>query len=362
MKIGIITITNGENFGNRLQNYALQKYLEKMDIKSETFLNNTGYNSIIIYHIKKILKFTKHTLLYILKGNQESLRILKFMNFNKKINYSRYILNNDKYSESVEKKYDYFIAGSDQIWNLNYPENNIIYFLGFIKNNYKKISYAASFGASNIPISIDQRIPKWISEIQFISVREESGKEIVKKISNRDDSVVLLDPTMLLDKNTWNNIEKKPKKFREKKYILTYFLGNQSDNRKKEIKRIAKENDCSIIDLMDPSDQYYAIDPSEFLYLEKNAFLICTDSFHSCVFGLIYNVPFIVFEREQSDIVNMNSRIETLINKFQLENRKYNNKSITKENLNHDYSKAYKILEIERKKSEKFIKKAVNYK
>ena len=128
MKIGIITITNGENFGNRLQNYALQKYLEKMDIKSETFLNNTGYNSIIIYHIKKILKFTKHTLLYILKGNQESLRILKFMNFNKKINYSRYILNNDKYSESVEKKYDYFIAGSDQIWNLNYPENNIIYF------------------------------------------------------------------------------------------------------------------------------------------------------------------------------------------------------------------------------------------
>ena len=112
---------------------------------------------------------------------------------------------------------------------------------------------------------------------------------------------------------------------------------------------------------MDINSSFYSCGPSEFLYLEKHAFLICTDSFHSCVFAILYNRPFIVFEREEENVANMNSRIETLINKFKLKNRNFTGK-ITKNNLEHDYTEAFKILDIERKKSEKFIKRALDVK
>ena len=97
------------------------------------------------------------------------------------------------------------------------------------------------------------------------------------------------------------------------------------------------------------------------MWLEKNAFLICTDSFHSSVFAILYNIPFVVFDREDN-LVKMNSRIETLINKLKIKNRIYNGKNITKENLEHDYTEAYRILEKERKKSITFWKKALNIK
>ena len=75
--------------------------------------------------------------------------------------------------------------------------------------------------------------------------------------------------------------------------------------------------------------------------------------------GKYLSKPFIIFDREDSH-ANMNSRLETFISKFNLKNRKYNGEKITEENLNHDYSEAYKILEVEREKSKKFLEKALD--
>ena len=165
---------------------------------------------------------------------------------------------------------------------------------------------------------------------------------------------------MLLSRDEWDEISKKPKKLKTKKYILNYFLGNLSKDKKEEIEKIAREENCDIINLLDKKSPFYECGPSEFLYLEKNAYLICTDSFHSSVFAFLYNRPFIVFDRED-DLVKMNSRIETLISKFNLKNRKFNGK-ITKQNLEWDYTEAYKILEKERKKSNIFLKKSLSVK
>lgn len=165
---------------------------------------------------------------------------------------------------------------------------------------------------------------------------------------------------MLLTAEEWDKVSKRPKQLNTDKYILNYFLGELSEKRKKEINRIAKENNCEVINILDKNSPFYQTGPSEFLYLEKNAFLICTDSFHSCVFSIIYDRPFIVFDREDKN-VSMNSRIETLLNKFELQNRKSNG-SITENMLNHNYEKAYKILEKEKEKSEKFLKEALDIK
>ena len=152
---------------------------------------------------------------------------------------------------------------------------------------------------------------------------------------------------------------KKPEKLKTDRFILKTFLGNVSNNAWDEMNRIAKENDCEIIDISDKNSPYYDMGPAEFLYLEKNAFLICTDSFHSSVFAILYNNPFIVFSREGNGC-EMNSRIETLLNKFKLENRMFNDNKIDIENLQLDYNNSYKILEKERIKSKKYLMKALN--
>ena len=222
----------------------------------------------------------------------------------------------------------------------------------------KRSSFSASFGISKIPSEMKEYYKERLEGLNNISVREEAGKKIVEELTGRKDVQVLVDPTMLLTAEEWDKVAKKPKQLKTDKYILNYFLGELSETRKKEIDRIAKENDCEVINILDKNSPFYQTGPSEFLYLEKNAFLICTDSFHSSVFAVLYNRPFVVFEREDK-LVNMNSRIETLINKFNLQNRKFTGK-ITEENLQHDYKEAYEILEKERQKSNEFLKKALD--
>lgn len=160
---------------------------------------------------------------------------------------------------------------------------------------------------------------------------------------------------MLLTASEWDKVSKKPEMLKTDKYILNYFLGDLSKERMNEIRRVAKENNCEVINILDKDSVFYECGPSEFLYLEKHAFLICTDSFHSSVFAILYNRPFIVFDREQENVINMNSRLDTLISKLRLENRKYNGTYITYENMNHDYTESYKLLEIEREKSKEFL-------
>lgn len=361
MKIGIITITEGENFGNRLQNYAVQKVLEKENINAETIRNYRDENIYTYLMKEKIKGFLKFILKIKGKEDYNEKRKKSFENFNNEfIKFSKYKISNKNISKKIDKYYDYFVCGSDQIWNSNYKENGFVNFLQFCEKN-KRIAFAPSFGTDKINDNYKNLYKKWIMSIPKLSVREEAGKKIIENLTVRKDVEVLIDPTMLLNAQEWDKIARKPEKLKNEKFILNYFLGELSEKRKKEIDKVAKENNCEIINILDKNSPFYCSGPSEFLYLEKHAFLICTDSFHSSVFAILYNRPFIIFNRED-DTVSMNSRIETLINKFNLKDRKYNEKEITKENMNYDYTEAYSILKEERKKSMKFLMKSINLK
>ena len=354
-KIGVVTITDNNNYGNRLQCYAVQRFITKsLNIYTESINNYKGNQTK--KNIKKLIK----TLLNYKNQKQKNKRYKMFKEFNKNIKISRYIIKNGKVNKKIEDEYNYFITGSDQVWNPTFAGQQF-YYLDFSKNT-PKISFSASIGTTDLTTKDKEKIKNNLNDFKFISVREQSAKEIIEKLAKRNDVEVLIDPTMLLTSEEWDKVSKKPsqlKNIKEGKYILNYFLGELSQSRKQEIERIAKKNNCHIINILDKEDPFYTCGPSEFLYLEKNAFLICTDSFHSSVFAILYNKPFIIFDREDK-AVNMNTRIDTLLSKFKLENRRFNGKEITKENLNHDYTEAYKILEKERKKSEEFLKKALD--
>lgn len=352
-KVGIITIFDNNNYGNRLQNYAVQTILNNNGYEGVTIKNDVNMNNNInkIEYIKIKLKYYYRKIKNKVKNAS---RYRLFCKFNKNIKLSKSYFCYLKL-ENI-KDYDYFVVGSDQVWNPYFYRLSDFDLLNFIEDSNKKISFSASFGISNMPKEYEQKTTKALKEFKAISVREEEGKKIVEKLTGRTDVEVLIDPTMMLDAKDWDKVLKKPKQLKTDKYILNYFLGELPEEKKKEIDRIAKENECEVINILDKNSPFYQTGPAEFLYLEKNAFLICTDSFHSCVFAILYNRPFIVFEREDKN-VSMNSRIETLLNKFELQDRRFKG-NITEENLKWNYEDAYKVLKNEKIKAKDFLKKA----
>lgn len=343
-KVAIITMNGNDNYGNKLQHIAVQTILEKKGVSVST---------LAFWNYSRFEYFIKDKIKYITRS-----RYRHFKKFDKLIRYSKSIFyKNNKYK--IDDTYDYYVVGSDQVWNSTISSFRTFYLLDFVKNNNKKISFSASFGTDFVLNNYIDDFKNYLKDFKYISVREDAGYKIVKELTGRTDSQVLLDPTMLLTADEWDHFAKKPKQYHGEKYILNYFLGELSDTRKKEIERVANKCGYKIINLLDPNDPFNSSGPSEFLWLEKNASLICTDSFHSSVFAVIYNRPFIVFDREQDNLKNLNSRIDTLISKLNLKNRRFEER-VNEKNLNHDYTESYKILESERNKSSLFLEDALS--
>ncbi len=365
-KACIITLYGNSNYGNKLQNYAVQEIINKRNIDVLTVENDNYYNDkknyILRFIKRKITIFIKTGRLsenyYYYLANQNKERTKNFLLFDKMIKKEKKYFN--YFNQKKFSNYDYYFVGSDQIWNPYFGSLNDFGLVNFV-NNKTKIGISASIGINNIPNEKYGYLRKSWNSFKSISVREEKAKEIIEEITGRKDIVVLLDPTMLLTIEEWDKIIKKPSQIDKlccngERYILNYFLGNLSESRKKEIEKVANENNCKIINILDKNSSFYECGPSEFVWLEKNAFLICTDSFHSTVFSILYKRPFIVFNREDGQIGknNMNSRLETLLSKFKLEDRYYNGK-ITKELLKCDFKNTDKVLLEERTKADKFL-------
>ena len=344
-KIGIITLNGNCNYGNKLQNYALLTYLE-----------NKGFDVNTIWFRDSLKNTIKDIIRRFMPIRNKYRRINHFEKFTKKYLRRVYYKNN-----KIEKLYDFFVVGSDQVWNYNLDTFCDDFFLSFSHDNIKNISYAASFGFESIDSGMVDKFISGLNNFKYISVREESGKLLAQNLTRRNDVEVVVDPTMLLTSSEWDKIVKKPKHFfnNNKKYILKYFLGNLSPSKEKQIESFAAENDCIIIDVYNKKSEFYNIGPEEFLYLEKNAFLICTDSFHSVVFAILYNRPFISFSRDENGTEGMGSRLDTLLKKFNLLQNKYSGR-INKNILKSDFSSVNGILTLERKKADSYLNKALN--
>lgn len=341
-KIAILTLNGNFNYGNKLQNYALLKYLENKGFIVNTIWYKDNIKARIKNEIKRLIPY-----------KLSYKRTNYFENFTRKYLNRKYYKNNN-YSDF----YDFIVVGSDQVWNYNLNTFDEKYFLNFSKNKNKNIAYSASFGIPYIEEKMVNLFKNGLNNFNYISVREESGKKIIKDLINKDVNV-LVDPTLLISTNEWDKIAKKPKQLKSnRKYILNYFLGSISNERKKVIEEFALKNDCEIIDIHDINNEYYAMGPEEFVYLEKNAFLICTDSFHSVIFSILYKRPFIVFDRIESGTEGMETRIESLLNKFNLNERKFSGE-IDEDILSFDYSKFDNILEVERQRTDVFFESAI---
>ena len=384
MKIGVITITGGENFGCALQSYAVIKTFEKLghealliDDATKTgvraqYQKRSKFSKITPSYMLSVLKVRLKTK-YMMKNQRDRLipsmirrkkhaalysKLKKERASNFKDFYSSYIpktsykiSSKDNLKEKLAE-FDLFSTGSDQVWNPTYPHTSELRFLTFAENN-QKLSFAPSFGISQIPDYAKAPYTKWLSSFPMISVREERGAEIIKELTGKDAKVIC-DPTMTLTKEEWENIEKKPAFDCSKPYALTYFLGNESNHYRRYIEKIAKERNLKVINLFDIRETtYFATDPAEFIYLIHHAQAVFTDSFHAAVFSIIFKKDFMVFDRIE-DGRSMGSRLKTLLGKFSLSDRIYSDSSDNNFSCV-DFSKAEKILETERAAAIEFI-------
>lgn len=360
MKKGmIVTLYDDFNYGNKLQNYAVYKLLSDRKINVINVKNNRHLNyqnqsilkAYIKFYLSKLKWFFKKRTMYGYKYYKK--RKNNFKIFSKQIKTTKDYFSYNKLSKFDNN--DFLFVGSDQVWNPFMALDDLTLFSGF--KNGKKISISASFGVSELEKKTEQRIKKSLESFSAISVRELSGKKIVDSLTNRNCNL-LVDPTMAIEKSEWESQIKKPLQDISKKYILLVFLGEIDQELYNKLEIIAEKNDYEIIDLYKKNSIWTSCGPSEFLYLEKNASLICTDSFHSAVFGIIFNAPILVTGRNGTK-ENMNSRIETLLSKFNLESRKYNG-NIDENIFKANYNFANEALEKEQTKYQKFLDGALN--
>ena len=326
---------NHNNYGTSLQAYATVKILQSIDLNVEIIRYNKN---------RSLLKTLLALPNYLRSGGKSELLI----RINKKVNglfLKNFKTNNHIRNIAVEnfketffeplcryfngyeelkngaKNYDICMVGSDQLWHpMGFASN--FYNLLFVDDNIPKIAYAASFGISQIPIFQKEGTKKYLERYDWISVREQAGKNIVENISSKKADLVC-DPTMLITKEEWVTFASSSKYNISEPYIFCYFLGEREDIRK-QAQLLSDKTGYKIlimrhVDKFQKSDETigdivpYDISPIDFVHLLYKAEIVLTDSFHGTIFSIIMEKKFLTFYRVKPQIPLLHSRIDAYL-------------------------------------------------
>lgn len=350
MRIGITTINDYHNYGNRLQNYAVNQILRtRFDCKTETlegdnlkapYQNIPGWIKETV--ARRLSAFPNVAKRYL---KNETIRWAAFWKWSNKHIPTRRFYNCKQLPNSLNDEYDVFFSGSDQVWNYNFLTTRFSdVFLKFAEPK-KRASISASFGVEMIPEEKRQYYIDSLSGFSHISVREDAGAKIVKDLLGKDVPV-LVDPVMILGREEWLKVADKPKVDCSKPYVLKYCLGDEGADR---VDSWAQKNGLAVYELLNENQpEVYYSGPGEFISLISNASLVCSDSFHCIAFSIIFQKPFLVVEREGEGNY-MLSRLVTLLNKFGLQDR-WARRVDEKDYMNCDFSGTEVLLQAEQKK------------
>lgn len=351
MKVGILSLqwASNKNFGASLQCFAAYQMMKKLNIQ----VKHIDYRPTDRWKEKIKLYF----------GGGEFYKYNKnFLN----LTDERRNLENLK---KLNNEFDTFVVGSDQVWRTIWlKEKSLHYFFDFVNDDKKKIAYAASFGVDywEGDEKLTEEIKPLIKRFDHISVREESGIDICKNTFGIDNAVCVLDPTLMISREDYQPIldDWQDKSHLKKKYIAHMLLDDTAEL-KKESQNIADYLKADINYIKGKSFKILGKDitfynkVSQWLTYLKDAELVITDSFHCTVFSLIFHKKFVVVANPVRGI----ARLETLLSKVGLEDRFFTDiKDVMKSGIldkEIDYNEVDKKLEVHRKYSMDFLKKAL---
>lgn len=321
MKIGILTITPNVGFGGIMQAYALKYTLEKMGHKVRV-INYTKKYTIT----EKIRFFTKACLKKI-SGHYVKFSFESDYNYRSQ-NVSSFIKNHldmtNKVSNTKDLQYlinnnfDAVVVGSDQVWRPKYVLGIKNYFLDGINKEIRKLAYAASLGVNSWEYSKDDTAAcaKLIKNFHYVSVRESNARMLIADNLSYEGSVYCdLDPTLLAGKEAYLKFVQKKQTTRN---IFTYIL-DKTNEKCNVIKNVAREIGYTINEFNTKAEDCNAplcmrIAPpvEEWLNGLYNSDFVVTDSFHGCVFSILFNKPFIVYGNRQRGLDRFTSILDFL--------------------------------------------------
>ena len=385
-KIAILTLVF-DNYGTRLQSYALTKKLkeivsddtvvEVIDIEGcwsnrgikisklvKDIIKSYGFKSVY-----KIFSFASYIIESRLINRQDHTierqsRTKLFRNFVEKIPYTSKHYSCEDVRKGLLPDYDLVLVGSDQVWNGIKVGNQDIYMLDFLKGK-KGITYAASFGMTSIPQEMLPDYKKRINNFTSLLIREKEGVELCEKIG-RNDAKFVLDPTLLLKKDDYIPIISKDNLV-DSDYILVYSL-NFSYKIFDEAFKLAKKNNAKMVVLKrsfcppnvskyKESVELYAVSVEGFLNLVNNAKCIVTNSYHALLFSINFNRNFYLYLDNADE---ENSRLLSIVNICNLEGYVYwETGSLPTQISNIDYKGVNSILDEYREQSIELLKKSI---
>lgn len=361
MKVSVLTLHAVCNYGTQLQAYATQEKLKDFfeDVEFINYKRNDTYGKGLIDSFAKGNIFKALAIFpTIMRWKSVFGKFQKNnLNLSKKIylkseDFSNFICDSDAY-----------ISGSDQVWNSGW-NNGIIgeMYLNFVPKNKLKFAFSSSFGKSKLTKEEIDKTKNFINQYKMISVREESGLEILTNQYKYYNAIRLVDPTLAVDDQFWRNFGKKSKKVIKEKYILIYNL-NRSKDFDEFAKEISRKTGLKLYRFCTRYDQIFRNGKSlvipkieDFINLVDNAEYVLTDSFHAAAFSMNLNtMPICVYPKNYSSRI---SDFLKLVDSEQVHVKAYNDFDVINRKV--DFEKVNLILKREREKVEKFLLEVKN--
>lgn len=326
MAIAIYTLIDGTNYGQRLQNLALQTVLEQITgsrvetvgyyrplsgkyqdtLSLRNRVSYLAYEALTLHYPLARLwrRFWQRTAFYRFNRDRIHMAPRQFAVGEENIAAPNY------WSE----RYDGFIAGSDQIWNLDIPTVTPLAFLRFARPG-QRYSYAASVCCAPEVLDKTDWAREGLREMDGLSVREDVGLDTVEQITGRRP-VWDLDPALLLDADAWNKLLALPAGRRRRPYILVYQIDSSADPALEPWARaFADARGWQVVRAREIS-----CGPAGWVRLVRDASLVVADSYHGLIFSLLFRVPFVL---SSSRGEGMNTRLSSLLNRLELPPRHY---------------------------------------
>lgn len=333
-KILLVTLYHNWNYGNVLQRYALSRVLEGYGFEV-THLCDVPPAAGLFAKLKANLKLPVKYILALLGAEKfrkqfrwkpaRETRLRRFKTFQDKFTAKKIFSSYSgvfSVNKSEWEKFDYAVTGSDQVWHNWYNTSDELryYYLEFI-SRAKRVCYAPSFGFSKFQEEDIEIHRKGLEGFDSLSCREQEMQPMIRELTGQEAELVL-DPTLLLTPEQWQDVSSKPEYDVPERYVLCYFLGDPSPIYAQAIHDMA--GGLPIINVFDINNaEHYSTHPGEFVYLIGHADFVVTDSFHGTAFSVNFGKNFLTFRRKGKNCEDMFGRIESILTNTGLMNHIY---------------------------------------
>lgn len=317
-KVGIVTIQGRYNYGNRLQNYAVEQIYSSMGFLPESLILHRKVTAG--RKAKLAIKFFLGRKETARENLMSAKRLSAFDRFNERL-HLRVI---EGYGSSQTADYAYISAGSDQIWGLgrcSFGEDWA--YLRFARAE-QRVALAPSLGVDSISSRQSKRLARYVGGFDRLSVREESGARLIKEASGRDAEVIC-DPTLVLSATEWRALASDTL-IPEGPYVLAYLLGSSDGEASEVLRTVTHDGVVPVVPLSDRErNGEPPAGPAEFISFIDNATHVVTDSFHAAVFSSILETPLTIVHRSGGEAFysRMFGRLKNLSKSIGIEEKMY---------------------------------------